>query len=231
MTVMRLHDNAADLHGKKYKRIFVCCPDWGSKPLRWMCRCDCGNYKSIASDKIVTEEIGSCGCLAADTRAIRSSTHGFSNRDMSEYNIWKSMRSRCLNPKNKSYKNYGGRGISVCARWLESFVFFLEDVGSRPKGTSLERIDNNLGYFKENCRWASSSEQSRNRRNNKLVYFGGVFVPLIEASEACGINYHTVHNRIRSGWSLDRALHTPPKKKRMVRLREAEIGGEKGATP
>lgn len=119
------------------------------------------------------------------------------------------MLSRCLNPKHVSYKNYGGRGITVCDRWLD-VENFIEDMGERPPGLSLERVNVNKGYSKENCIWADRKTQARNKRSNRLETFNGKTASLAEHCEDVGLNYLTVCSRLNSsGWSLEKALTTP----------------------
>jgi len=123
------------------------------------------------------------------------------------YFVWRSMRHRCLNPNNAAWKNYGGRGISVCERWANDYDAFFEDMGEAPAGRSLERLDVNKGYFPENCVWATDIEQGRNRRNNKFLTYNGRTMCLSEWAEFLGINPDTLHRRLNVyKMPLDRAL-------------------------
>lgn len=136
-------------------------------------------------------------------------THGQARRSgkTSEYLIWVSMRQRCLNPNNKQYSRYGGRGITVCKEW-DNFQTFLKEMGGRPsKSHSLDRIDNNKGYDAENCRWATQSEQTRNTSRNVIVSVFGEKMSLIEAIERFGGRYGTVLYRIKTGMSAEDALN------------------------
>lgn len=125
----------------------------------WDCRCDCGTVKAVRSTSLLGHCTYSCGCRGA------SYTHGQSSmrHRTGTYKSWLAMRNRCNNPKNADYAYYGGRGITVCERW-NSFVLFLKDMGERPKGTSIDRINNSLGYSPDNCRWATAQMQNSNRR-------------------------------------------------------------------
>lgn len=123
-----------------------------------------------------------------------------------EYVAWQSMRSRCLYPKDKRFKHYGGRGIGICDRW-GVFENFLADMGRKPgPNHSLDRIDNDKDYCAENCRWATSSEQNRNRSNTRLVKIGDELISLAEACSRTGVNYFTAHARLRKGLPLGQAL-------------------------
>lgn len=124
------------------------------------------------------------------------------------YNVWHSMRARCANPRNAAFKDYGGRGIAVCERWLK-FSGFFEDMGAAPEGGTLDRIDNNKGYSPDNCRWATPTEQGRNKRNNILITIGEETLPLSAWIERTGVSYGTAHQRIRIGWPPHLAVTTP----------------------
>lgn len=127
-----------------------------------------------------------------------------------EHRSWTQLIQRCTNPNNPAYAKYGGRGITVCARWRNSFVDFLADMGERPSlGHSLDRIDNDAGYFKENCRWATKSEQACNRRSNRLLTLGAETLPVMEWSRRTGLKRSTIEQRLVYGWSVERALTTP----------------------
>lgn len=141
-------------------------------------------------------------------------THGLSNTP--EYGCWSGMKARCLNKNGKSYKNYGGRGIKVCDRWLESFVNFYEDMGKKPtRKHTLERIDNNLGYSPKNCRWATRSEQRRNQRGNVFYTYDGETMCLIDWSKKLNLSYNALVGRIyKLGWSFERAITTKVRNKK-----------------
>lgn len=124
------------------------------------------------------------------------------------YRLWRGMRTRCENPNAESYANYGARGIQVCERW-KTFELFLEDMGPRPQGTSLERRNNELGYTPDNCYWATPFEQSRNKRDNRLLTVHGVTQPLCVWAEALGTDGGTIRGRLLRGWTVERACTTP----------------------
>ena len=136
---------------------------------RWECACDCGGFTVVSVNALRRSNTTSCGCRKVEVRAAlnvtEKRTHGHCPKSGSsrEYRSWRAMKGRCLNPNDPAYKRYGGRGISIDPLWL-SFETFLADMGARPEGTTLDRIDNDKGYSPDNCRWATNAQQNRNRR-------------------------------------------------------------------
>jgi hypothetical protein len=125
------------------------------------------------------------------------------------------MKARCNNPQNPNYPRYGARGVKVCERWESDFVNFLEDMGRSPgPGYSLEREDNDGNYEPSNCRWATKTEQARNRRSNKRLTFRGLTLTQAEWAERTGIPQSTLHLRVKYGWTVERALTQPLRKTR-----------------
>lgn len=130
---------------------------------RWLFQCDCGSKHDARGADVRNGKITSCGCYKAENSRSRMTVHGM--KGTSEYCIWKGMRQRCGNPKDPSYKNYGGRGITVCDEWIDSFQRFYADMGPKPRpGLTVERKNNNLGYCASNCVWATRKAQRRNQR-------------------------------------------------------------------
>lgn len=138
--------------------------------------------------------------------------HGQSARNRTaEYNCWDAIKQRCLNPKNDNYKNYGGRGITICERWL-SFENFFTDMGPRPAGMTIERRDNNKGYGPENCYWADRGTQARNTRRNRWIEYNGQQKVVADWADEYGIPRAALLMRLRNGWSVKRALTQPVRK-------------------
>lgn len=132
--------------------------------------------------------------------------HGYTNT--STYTTWQDMLSRCENKNNVRYKNYGGRGIKVCEAWRSSFLTFLKDMGERPEKKTIDRINNDLGYYKENCKWSDYFEQNRNTRHNRKITINGETRCLIDWVKDYKIKYNTVLYRIIRGWSPEKAIKT-----------------------
>jgi hypothetical protein len=201
------------LTGQKFNRLYVTCfygSEHGSRC--WVCRCDCGVLVVVSTYKLLSGAKQSCGCLQKEVTGARRRTHGKSRTP--EHKVWDDMKARCLNPNATGYADYGGRGIKVCDRWLNSFEAFLHDMGQRPTGTSLDRIDVNGDYEPGNCRWVSWKEQQRNKRSTKLVTVNGVTASLAEHCERTGMRYGTVLWRLRAGWSVEKAFSDTYRQKR-----------------
>jgi len=197
--------------GKRFGRLVVLGRDesWTGRKIRWLCRCDCGNTCAAFGDNLVTENTRSCGCLRRETTTIQKTKHGLFHTAL--WDCWQHMVQRCTNPKVARYPAYGGRGIRVCDRRLRSIVAFSEDMGPMPSPKhQIDRIDNDGNYEPENCRWATRTQQARNRRTSKRIVVNGESITLAEASERFGINYGTLRSRIVDyGWSIHDATRMP----------------------
>lgn len=173
---------------------------------RYLCLCDCGKKSMIRTDHLKNGGSRSCGCLSVGNRK----THGMHKTKV--YAVWAVMRARCNNPKDKGFKNYGGRGIKVCEEWSK-FENFIRDMGERPMGMSIDRVDNDGDYCKSNCRWTTRSVQENNKRSNARYEFEGKNLTQAQWAQEVGIGYGTLQSRIlRLGWSIEKALTTPPRK-------------------
>jgi hypothetical protein len=163
MVALPKHGKFKNLTGLRFGKLLVV--SYAGKVKRycaWNCVCDCGNKTVVLITNI--RRAKSCGCLEKIAGEINFK-HGHAYPEKTRtYNIWRSMKQRCSNPKNKAYKYYGGRGIKVCDRWLHSFEKFLEDMGEVTPGLSIDRRNNNGNYEPRNCRWADASTQMKNRR-------------------------------------------------------------------
>jgi len=200
-----------NITGNKYNMLTVIGMGsyrYSNNQIKWDCICDCGNRKSASYTNLVSGNTKSCGCLRRKLTGNRARSHGQSKT--SEYGIWYAMRDRCSNPKKKEYKHYGGRGIKVCKRWQNSFENFISDMGFRPsKKHTLERGDNNKGYCKANCRWATPKEQARNQRRNIRIKYNGLTRLLIDVCEELDIDVRLVRGRLKDKWPLLPALTAP----------------------
>ncbi len=187
--------------------------DGDGKPV-WKLRCHCGVEFTARANNVLTGGTSSCGCVrrrsAAETGRRCNTTHGACKTP--EYQTWDSMKDRCLNSTVRQYRNYGGRGIKVCERWLgeNGFRNFLADMGPRPSDKhSLDRINNDGDYEPGNCRWATWTEQSNNRCNNRRVTYQGREQSAAEWAREMGLPPRVVQGRLIRGWSVEDALTRP----------------------
>ena len=175
------------------------------------CICECGTERKVVNADLESGRSKSCGCTrSSHLRKMgkeKNTTHGMSKTP--EFKIWIDMRRRCTNPDRHDYANYGGRGITVCKEWLDSFENFYADMGNKPKNRFLERRDNNGPYSKENCYWADRKTQARNTRTNRFFFFRGKKRSLVEVAEILNISPATISSRLYRGWSEERALSEP----------------------
>lgn len=170
----------------------------------YVCRCDCGNAKTLRRDYLISGKAKSCGCYRVEAARAATKTHGFSKGSAHHhplYDVWSSMIQRCHNKNNNGYSNYGGRGISVCEEWRTDFQSFYDwaMLCGYKKGVSLDRIDNNKGYSPDNCRWVTQYTQSRNKRNNLMVTYLGKEMTLQDVADKTHIPRSTLYYRYTHG--------------------------------
>jgi len=177
----------------------------------WRCRCSCGNEKEVAGASLRHGQSASCGCIQKEVTAQRVRRHGRSHS--AEYGIWRAIKSRCYNPNTINHSRYGGKGVAVCDRWLDSFENFFADMGPRPSSRhSIERKDGTKGYCQDNCVWATYKQQARNTSSNHLVSWNGQTRTLAEWSETTGIAYSILSYRInKKGWPPELAFTKRPR--------------------
>ena len=200
---------ALNLSGQRFGRLTALSREVHEKPSgqkysAWLCLCDCGLKQIVRLGDLRSGNTKSCGCTPAKPRL----THG--KTGSRTYRTWTEMRKRCYDKNNSAYANYGGRGITVCPGWQNSFENFLADMGEAPLGMSIERIDNSAGYSKRNCRWATVAEQARNRRSNIKITIDGRTQCLLDWCKEKGLSYATARARIKVlGWTPEQALTIP----------------------
>jgi hypothetical protein len=180
---------------KRYGRWTVLSTEVRGKRRYAQVRCRCGTVKWVIFETLRNGSSKSCGCYNLE----RKTKHGEGYGQTPEYRAWRSLRGRCLNPRDSHYPDYGGRGITLCKRW-HTYTNFLADMGRRPSSAhSIDRKDNNKGYTPRNCRWATLTQQNRNTRRSVRLRYRGKTRHLMEWAEITGIPYHTLYTRMRKG--------------------------------
>jgi len=208
-----------DLTGQRFGRLVVVEKRDGRRRgnVMWLCRCDCGQTTPIRGCDLRNGHTKSCGCLQKASAAATAAATGRSNAthghtrwggESRAYRVWRNMIQRCTNQRADAYARYGGRGITVCKRWRK-FESFLADMGEPPPGHQIDRIDNDKGYFKCNCRWVTSKENGRNTRRNRLLTHNGRTQCVAAWAEDTGIKVGTIFQRLNGGWPVERALTEP----------------------
>lgn len=201
-----------DLTGKKFGRLTVIRQDGRDDygRIKWLCECECGRISTVIGNLLKNGTTKSCGCLRSEEVKSHGIRHGMSRSNV--YYDWCNMKARCSNPNLANYKNYGGRGISVCERWVDDFQTFYDDVSELPyfgeDGYSLDRINNDGDYEPGNVRWADDVTQCNNTRRTILIEYDGRVLSLMEWARELGINHSTLYYRIKRGWDIERAFTT-----------------------
>ncbi|AUR97265.1 hypothetical protein NVP1238A_16 [Vibrio phage 1.238.A._10N.261.52.F10] len=200
-----------DITGNVYTRL-TALSDTGRKTYGqvWLFRCECGTVKEIVKSEVTGGKIRSCGCLPNGGRFKK--THG-GTHDYT-YVSWRSMLDRCYRESAENYPIYGGKGITVCPQWRSSYETFLADMGERPQGFTIDRIDGAKGYYPDNCRWASAITQANNTTKNVHLTLGSVTRTIREWADETGLPLTALRCRLNNGWTVEEVLTTPRYKHR-----------------
>jgi hypothetical protein len=196
-----------DIIGKRFDRLIVIGYLGMSKRhhSRWLCKCNCGRELEVLGNSLTSGNTKSCGCIFEEWLSVHNYKHGHCHTG--EHQTWTNMKQRCNNSKRPDFKYYGGRGIKICKRWLK-FKNFFADMGEKPADKTLGRIDNDLGYCPENCEWQTEEQQKNNTSNNVIIEYKGERKTLARWARAKNIPQGRLYNRIRRGWTVERALET-----------------------
>jgi hypothetical protein len=211
-----------DLTGQRFGRLLVerRSANRGTSAA-WECACSCGARTTVTTGALRSGHTASCGCYSRERSAERlrsiARTHG--ENGSPEWLAWAGMRARCGNPKNHAFSRYGGRGIRVCTRWLDSYENFLADMGRKPSAKhSLDRIDNDGNYEPGNCRWATAMEQRHNRRDSRTITHNGETLSLADWARRTGMQLGTLWYRLSRGVPFEDAISRPLQPGRHWRL-------------
>lgn len=198
-----------DLTGQAFGRLTVLslAGKRGNYQTHWLCRCECGDLCHVYSGCLVRGTTQSCGCLWRELNGQQFATHGKSRTRV--YTAWLAMRQRCYYEKHAQYADYGGRGIKVCDRWRDNFENFYADMGEPPKGSTLDRRENDGPYSPDNCRWATRIEQANNTSASRFIEHAGQRKTVMEWSRETGIPGNTLYYRIYRGWPINRLFDAP----------------------
>ena len=203
-----------DLTGKRFGRWTAIKKD-PENNRKWICKCDCGNIKSVFVTNLTSGKTLSCGCKIREVTTERNTSHGKTKTRL--YTVWQNMIRRCRDPKNNRYMNYGGRGIKVCDAWNDFQTFYewamqngYDETAEYGKCT-IDRIDVNKGYEPSNCTWTDIKHQCNNRTSNVLLSFNGKIQNITQWENELGFPKDRLANRLRKGWTVEKALLTPLK--------------------
>jgi len=210
-----------DLTGMRFGRLVVVkqaepyTSPGGHRSARWLCKCDCGNEKIIRHSSLVNGDSTSCGCYQKENMARIFKTHGIGN-ETRLYRIWQGSKNRCLNPKNRDYWKYGGRGITYYEPWVKDFIAFRDwaFANGYKDSLTLDRNDNDKGYSPDNCRWVSYEIQENNRRNNSFIEIDGVKKTIAQWARYMNVSSNLICDRIKNGWNERDAVLIPKGERR-----------------
>lgn len=195
--------------GKRFGRLTVICRNGNSSnsSKMYLCKCDCGKSKNVIGVYLLDGRTKSCGCLNSELVIKRSKTHGKTKTRL--FSIWQNAITRCTNKNCYEYKNYGGRGITICDEWKNDFMSFYNWAMANGYSDKLtiDRIDNNKGYSPENCRWTDNKTQSRNRTDNHFYTYKGETKTIAEWAEIKNMNYKKLWKRIKHNWAEDKIFN------------------------
>lgn len=180
----------------------------------WECRCSCGTVRNVCESSLYRGKSTGCGCHRRLKNKLSATTHGLSKSAI--YKIWQGIKDRCCNPSHVSYANYGGRGITVCQQWKDSFEnFYLWAIDSGYRnGLTIDRINNDEGYMPSNCRWSTPLTQANNKRNNHVITYNGKTMTIAQWSKFLGVTPACIVNRITRGETDEEAVSTGSRKRR-----------------
>jgi hypothetical protein len=204
------HPSFIDLTKRTFGQLLVMkrAPNDASGNTCWECQCSCGNIVTIVTYSLKNGNTKSCGCLRNKITGNKFRTHGMTGT--SEHNIWRNMLTRCTNPDTPAFKNYGGRGITICDEWKNDFMAFYNYIGPRPyPNYTVDRIDNDGNYEPGNVRWATRYEQANNSRNNRRITINGWTLNLCQWARFVGIRYRTLRARLKRKWPPTKAIFQP----------------------
>ena len=210
-----------DLIGKRFGNLTVIASaekyvsPSGHRSSMWLCECDCEKRKNIRHSSLVNGCTTSCGCFGKERHKQSCFKHGYNDKDRL-YRIWEGAKNRCVNPKNKYYPRYGGRGITFCDEWLNDFIAFRTWALSHgyKDNLTLDRIDNNKGYSPDNCRWVGWEIQASNKRSNHYIELDGENKTISQWARTMGGNANLITDRLKRGWNERDAIMIPPGGKR-----------------
>lgn len=197
------------ISGHRFGRLVASHREGAGNRHKWVCRCDCGGEARVTYTSLTNGDTKSCGCLRRQVTAERGRARALPGRDRVEYKAWVAIKGRCYNPRHQDFPHYGGRGIQVAEAWRQSFEQFIKDMGDRPEGFSIDRVDVNGDYAPGNCRWADTATQANNKRDSRYVTHDGEKLTVAQWARRQGMSKQCLLERLDAGWSTESALTCP----------------------